>query len=92
MGTQQLDAFQRSYASFEAYPRNLLHQTSYLGTLQAYITRLDNAAPKLFTTKTAADVIFRDFDSTRQGKCPPSLLDELFAYLESVWGQGRQRR
>lgn len=87
MGTQQLlDAFQRSYESFEAYPRNLLHHTSFLGTLQAYITRLDNAAPKLFT-KTAAEVVFRDFDSTRQGKCRPSFLDELFAYLKSVWGR-----
>lgn len=67
MGTQQLlDAFQRSYGSFESYPSNLLHQTCHIGTLQAYITRLDNAAAKLFT-KTTPDVVFRDFDPTRQG-------------------------
>ncbi|KAA6407954.1 MAG: hypothetical protein FRX48_08305 [Lasallia pustulata] len=76
MGTQQLlDAFQRSYGSFESYPSNLLHQTCHIGTLQAYITRLDNAAAKLFT-KTTPDVVFRDFDPTRQGFSDEKVIDD----------------
>ena len=80
MGTQQLlDAFQRSHGSFESYPRNLLHQTCHIGTLQAYITRLDNAAAKLFT-KTTPDVVFRDFDPTRQGNALTAFRRNLYLF------------
>ena len=70
MGSPQLsDSFRRSYESFEAYPRNLVQQTSYLGVIEAYRNRLDIAAPKLFTAdESEVYVPFRDLLPQNHGK------------------------
>lgn len=60
--------FQRSYESYETYPRNILHQGSYIGTLQAYADRLDNAASTLLIESDAeARVPVRDLYPGGQG-------------------------
>lgn len=86
MGNLQLpDSFQRSYENFECYPQNLVQQTSYIGVLRAYTTRLDNAAPKLFTKKDAEIFVpFRDLLPTGQGMVGSNSLLVQNANLQSV--------
>ena len=74
MGTLQLtDSFQRSYENFELYPSNLVYQTSYIGALQAYITRLNNAESNLLINDDAKIFVpFRDLGPTGQGAFPLS--------------------
>lgn len=69
MSTLQLpEAFKQSYNNFDSYPQDLIYQTSYRGTAQAYYTRLMSAAPKLFTDESAnVSVPFRDLQPSDQG-------------------------
>src|SRR5262245_46615698 len=79
-GIQLPDDFKRSCQTFESYPRNLVSRASFFGTLQAYRTRLDSAAPKLFIIReTEALVPFRDWSG--QGKCFPHYLSIDFSSL-----------
>jgi hypothetical protein len=70
MGSVQIsDAFQSSYKSCDTYPCNLVHQTSYLGAIQAYRNRLDIASSKLFTASDGDVLIpFRDLLPNEQGE------------------------
>ena len=59
--------FRRSYENSDAYPRNLIYQTSYPTAISACKTRLDKHAPELFVEDTREiEVSFRDFRSSRQ--------------------------
>jgi hypothetical protein len=94
MGSPQLsDSFRRSYESFESYPRNLVHQTSYLGVIKAYRSRLDIAAPKLLTADDAEVYVpFRDLLPNNQGKFFSRLAHDLSANLRSISEKEGSRR
>lgn len=60
--------FRSSYEDFLSYPCNLVHKSTYASSLDAYKTRLDAAAPKLFTKDEAeVDVPFRDLETASGG-------------------------
>ena len=62
-------SFKHSYERFESYPGNLVCQTSYAGSINALLRKLDDAAPKLFVAKDIdIDVPFRDLQPGGQGK------------------------
>ena len=70
MGSLQLtDSFQRSYENFESYPSELIYQSSYLNTTQAYKARLDEHTDRLFTARDEnINIPFRDLLPSGQGK------------------------
>ena len=77
--------FEQSYKSFEAYPCNLVYQSSYLGVLKAYRDRLNNAAAKLFTANNEEICIpFRDLLPNEQGKLSCLLVCDLDTDLSSI--------
>ncbi|KAI9767403.1 MAG: hypothetical protein M1839_004507 [Geoglossum umbratile] len=54
-------SFSDSYERYRSYPLNLIYKASYIGALKAHQSRLDTAAPKLFTaTDSEIFVPFRD--------------------------------
>lgn len=85
--------FEHSYRSFESYPRNLVHQTSYLGILEAYKSRLDNASSKLFTDDDAEILVpFRDLLPNEHGNVVSKFAPNSQANLRSFHEKKDPRR
>ncbi|KAL8811715.1 MAG: hypothetical protein Q9200_001578 [Gallowayella weberi] len=70
-------AFQRSYENYETYPRNIIHQPSYFGTLEAHADHFEEAASTfLVASEKEAFVPIRDLRSNGQEPVKRNILDD----------------
>ena len=72
-------AFLTSIQSYENYPENLTHQTTYHGVLRTYKSHLDDKEKAIFTSKAFdINVPFRDLigpglgEMQSKGQCCPA--------------------
>jgi hypothetical protein len=61
------DGFERSYADFKSFPRNLTVSSTHQATLIDFKRRLDEAEATLFKATEHGVVFFREYDALGRG-------------------------
>ncbi|CZR56656.1 uncharacterized protein PAC_06545 [Phialocephala subalpina] len=80
------DAFRGSVASFDDYPKNLVHHNTYYHILQAYADRLTKEDDRLFCNENETDVELWEYKVEPTGfvSCNPKTLEELRTHVAGL--------